>query len=68
MKKQEDSDHFLKVTECYYSRILGTSDNLFAHNYLKPFFFYTPIRNAPLQGYEHRFDLLAIQTEQGIIR
>ena len=67
MKKQEDSDHFVKVTECYYSRILGTSDNLFAHNYLKPFFFYTPIRNAPLQGYEHRFDLLAIQTEQGII-
>ena len=39
MKKQEDSDHFLKVTECYYSRILGTSDNLFAHNYLKPFSF-----------------------------
>ena len=61
--KEVDYD-YLEMTERYYSCFLGASENLFRHDYLEPYFFYTPVRNTPIQGYGHRFDLLAILTER----
>ena len=67
MNKEKTSGDWLEKTEQYYSCLLGARDNLFASEYSNPYFFYSQIRNAPMEGYEMCFDLLASQTEKGIV-
>ena len=57
-------DERCEIVGRYYSRFLDADNNLFSHYTPQPISLYTPVRNAPLKGYEQRFDVLAIVTDQ----
>ena len=67
MDAKKERSNCREIIERYYSCFLGADENLFSHYSTGPVALYTPVRNASLQGYGQRCDLLAFATDKTTI-